>query len=500
MAGREGVNIVGTGVLLEGMWRAASTGETEPVRSPFSGATIGDVAVAGQHDADLVLTDATRGAKAWARVPAHERFAILLTAAQCADERIEEIAHLISGETGKSLVEARGEAGRAGEIIRLSAFEGSHLYGEALPLDANKGTGFDKLGFTLPQPLGVVVAITPFNYPALLMLHKVAPALAVGNAVVVKPARQTPLTAIALAQCFLDAGLPAGVLSMVTGPGADLGSYLVSDPRVDKVSFTGSTAVGETITKAAGVKRLSLELGASSPVVILAGADLDYAAHAVSLGGYINAGQVCISVQRVVVEKSIERDFLDALVPMVEKIRVGDPQAPDTMVGSMISEAEATRVASSIASVVSDGATLVTGGHRDGAVMTPAIVSGVDPRHAFAQEELFGPAVSISSAEDPHHALALANSTRYGLGAGVFTANMDQAIEAAREVQAGVVHINWTPLWRADLMPYGGVKASGIGKEGVRSTVHEMSERKTVVLHGRPWDSRAFDSSEGKRS
>jgi acyl-CoA reductase-like NAD-dependent aldehyde dehydrogenase len=491
---------VGTGVLLEGLWRDASGGLTEPVRSPFSGETIGVVAVAGRDDADRALTDATRAAKVWGRTPAHERFAVLLKAAQYADERVEEIAQLISGESGKSLGEARGEAGRAGEIIRLAAFEGSQLYGEGLPLDANKGTGFDKLGFTLAQPLGVVVAITPFNYPSLLLLHKVAPALAVGNAVVVKPARQTPLTAIALAQCFLDAGLPEGVLSMVTGPGADLGNYLVSDSRVDKVSFTGSTAVGETITKVAGVKRLSLELGASSPVIILAGADLEYAAHAVSLGGYINAGQVCISVQRVVVEKSIERDFLDALLPMVEKIRVGDPQGADTMVGSMISEAEAARVEASIATVVSDGATLITGGQRDGAVMTPAIVSGVDPRHAFAQEELFGPAVSISTAEDSHHALALANSTRYGLGAGVFTGNVDQAIEAAREVDAGVVHINWTPLWRADLMPYGGVKASGIGKEGVRSTVHEMSERKTIILHGRPWDTGVFDKSEGKLS
>lgn len=491
---------MGTGVLLDGLWRASSTGQTESVRSPFSGQTIADVALASLEDADRVLDSASQGAVVWRRTPAHERFALLLRAAQNADERVEEIAQLISGETGKSLVEARGEAGRAGEIIRLSAFEGSQLYGEGLPLDANKGTGFDKLGFTLPQPLGVVVAITPFNYPALLMLHKVAPALAVGNAVVVKPARQTPLTAIALAQCFLDAGLPAGVLSMVTGAGAELGGYLVADPRVDKVSFTGSTIVGEAITRVAGVKRLSLELGASSPVVILAGADLEYAAHAVSLGGYINAGQVCISVQRVIVERSIERDFLDALIPLVEKIKVGDPAGADTMVGSMISETEAQRVEASIATVVADGATLVTGGQREGAVMMPAIVSGVDPRHPFAQEELFGPAVSLSTAEDSHHALALANSTRYGLGAGVFTGNVDQAIEAAREVDAGVVHINWTPLWRADLMPYGGVKASGIGKEGVRSTVHEMSERKTVILHGRPWDSSAFDSSEGKRS
>lgn len=491
---------MGTGLLVDGVWKASSTRELENILSPYSGDSVGEVAVASLTDADLVLDCALEGAQVWRRTPAHERFAVLMKAAQLADDRSQEIGHLISGETGKSMLEALGEAGRAGEIIRLAAFEGSQLYGEALPLDANKGTGFDKLGFTLPQPVGVVVAITPFNYPSLLMLHKVAPALAVGNAVVVKPARQTPLTAIALAQCFLDAGLPPGVLGMITGAGSDLGHYLVSDSRVDKVSFTGSTAVGEKITQTAGVKRLSLELGASSPVVILAGADLDYAAHAVSLGGYINAGQVCISVQRIIVEASVERDFIDALIPYVQKIRVGDPSATDTMVGSMISESEAIRVEASIQGVVADGATLHLGGERSGAMVSPAIVSGVDPEHAFAQEELFGPAVSISNAEDAHHALALANSTRYGLGAGVFTGSVDQAIEAAREVEAGVVHINWTPLWRADLMPYGGVKASGIGKEGVRSTVREMTERKTIIMHGRPWNTDAFDQQRRKTS
>src|SRR6266702_6458875 len=243
----------------------------------------------------------------------------------------------MSTENGKAITEAAGEAGRSGDIIRLSAFEGAHLYGDSLPLDASRGTGLDKIGFTVHQPCGVVAAISPFNYPALLVLHKLGPALAAGNAVVLKPARSTPLTALALAACFVDAGLPDGVLSVLTGPGGVLGDALVRDPRVRKVSFTGSTATGERITRVAGVKKLSLELGASCPVVILPDADLELAAEAIAVGGYANAGQVCISVQRVVADRSIVGDLLDALVPKVEAIKLGDPSQPDTALGSLIS-------------------------------------------------------------------------------------------------------------------------------------------------------------------
>ncbi|MFD8820352.1 aldehyde dehydrogenase family protein, partial [Streptomyces sp. NPDC059627] len=401
--------------------------------------------------------------------------------------RPAETARLISAETGKTITEATGEAGRSGDIIRLAAFEGAHLYGDTLPLDANRGTGHDKIGFTVRQPCGVVVAITPFNYPALLVLHKLAPALAAGNAVVLKPARTTPLTALALAACFVEAGLPEGVLSVVTGPGGVLGDALVSDPRVRKVSFTGSTSTGEHITRRAGVKKLSLELGASCPVVILPDADIEAAASAVALGGYINAGQVCISVQRVITHPAISGDFLDALVPKVEAIRTGDPASADTGIGTLITEQEAERVSASIADAVSGGARLLTGGERDGAVITPAVVADVAPGSPFSQDELFGPAVAVSTAEDWQSAIAQANGTAYGLGAGIFTSDVSGAVRAIREIDAGTVHINWTPLWRADLMPYGGLKGSGIGKEGPRAAVEEMTEAKTVVLHGRPW-------------
>jgi glyceraldehyde-3-phosphate dehydrogenase (NADP+) len=385
------------------------------------------------------------------------------------------------------ITEARGEASRSGDLIRLAAFEGTQLYGDALPLDANRGTGLDKLGFTIHQPVGIVVAITPFNYPALLVMHKLAPALAAGNAVVLKPARTTPLTALALARCFTDAGLPDGVLSVVTGSGGSLGDALVTDPRVRKVSFTGSTATGEHITQVAGIKKLSLELGSSCPVVVLPDADIELAATAVAAGGYINAGQVCISVQRVITHPAVAGDFLDALAPKVEAITTGDPGSADTTMGTLISTGEAERVEQAIQRAVADGAKLVTGGERDGAIVSPAVVVGVDPRSSLSQDELFGPAVAVSSAQDWEDAIGQANSTPYGLGAGVFTADVSGAIRAIREIDAGNVHINWTPLWRADLMPYGGLKASGIGKEGPRSAVAEMTDTKTVILHGRPW-------------
>ena len=459
----------------------------EDIKSPFDGAVVGEAPVATLADVDAAISKAVSGADLWRHTPAHIRSAILLKAAALADERSEEIAQIISGENGKSLIEARGEASRSGEIIRLAAFEGSQLYGSTLPLDANKGTGLEKLGFTMRQPVGVVVAISPFNYPALLVLHKIAPALAVGNSVVLKPARTTPLTAIALAKCFTDAGLPEGVLQVLHGPGSELGDALVKDSRVRKISFTGSTATGTHISSVAGVKKLSLELGSSCPVVVLDDADIEYATDAIALGGYINAGQVCISVQRVIVDEKIMANFLDALKPKVEAIKVGNPKSDETKVGTLINESEAIRVENSIKQAVSDGATLLAGGARDKTIIKPAIVCGVDPKSAFAQDELFGPAIAVSSANGIKEAIGLANSTIYGLGAGVFTKNVDLAIQSAREIDAGIVHINWTPLWRADLMPYGGLKSSGVGKEGVRSTVNEMTEEKTIILHGRSW-------------
>jgi len=473
-------------MLLDG-WRSASTGRTEEVQSPFDGRVIDSVPVASPGDALAAITVAGRGAAHQRGLAAHERAALLMRAADLADERAEDIAQTISAEMGKPISEARGEASRSGAIIRLAAFEGSQIYGDSLPLDANPGTGQDKIGFTLRQPVGIVAAITPFNYPALLVLHKIAPALAAGNSVILKPARATPLTALKLAQCFIDAGLAPEALTVLTGSGGELGDVLVSDPRVRKVSFTGSTGVGNHISSIAGVKKLSLELGASCPVIVTADADIEHAAHAVSLGGFINGGQVCISVQRIFVDRAIQADFTDALVEKVRAISVGDPSNPDTRLASLVSEEEAKRVERAIADARKAGASVLLGGERDGAIVTPSVIANVDPQSDISQQELFGPAVAITAIDGLNEGIQLANDNPYGLGAGLFTRDVSSSVQAMRQIDAGIVHINWTPLWRADLMPYGGLKASGIGKEGLRTTVEEMTESKTIIMHGQPW-------------
>jgi acyl-CoA reductase-like NAD-dependent aldehyde dehydrogenase len=458
--------------------------QEEELRAPYNGEVIDTVPLASVADVDRAIAAAVRGAEHQRRATGYEREAILRRAGDIADEQVDALARIISSESGKPIAEATAEASRAGHILRLSGFEGSQLYGDSLPLDAAPNAGLGRLGFTLRQPCGVVVAITPFNFPLLLVLHKIAPALAAGNAVVLKPARQTPLTALKLTEILIEAGLHPEAISCVTGPGGTLGDALCADPRVRKVSFTGSTAIGEGIAKAAGVKMLSLELGASCPVVILPDADLELAARAIAIGGYANAGQACISVQRVVADRTVVGDFLDALVPKVEAIKVGDPSEQDTGLASLISEREAIRVETAIREGSRNGARLLTGGERDGAVLTPAVVADVDPDSPLSQKELFGPAVVVSAVPDVDAAIAAANATSFGLGAGIFTGEVKNAVRFAREVEAGNIHINWTPLWRADLMPYGGLKGSGIGKEGPRYAVEEMTELKTVVLHG----------------
>lgn len=468
-------------MLVGGEWRTGR--DRAAVVHPYDGETIGTVPSAGLADVEDALEAAVAGAQAMRALTAWERLTILRRAADLVDERVERLARLIALESGKALTEARGEAGRAGELLRTSAEEGARMHGETLPLDASPN-GAGTLAFTLRQPCGIVVAIAPFNFPVLLAMHKVAPALAAGNAVILKPARQTPLSALMLAEALLDAGLPPLGLQVLTGSGALIGPALCADARVRKVSFTGSVAVARQITAVAGVKRMSLELGANCPVLVLPDADIDAAAAAIATGGYANAGQVCISVQRVLVDRAVHADLLDALTPRVDAIAVGDPFAAGTAVGSLISEHEAERVERSIAQAVSAGARLVTGGERDGAVVRPAIVDAVDPRSPLSQDELFGPAVAVTEVQGVDEAIRVANDSSYGLGAGVFTRDVTAAMRFVREVDAGMLHVNWTPLWRADTMPYGGLRDSGVGKEGPRSSIEEMTETKTVVFHG----------------
>lgn len=470
-------------MFVAGDWTEGSS--QEEIRSPYSGEVVDTVPVGTVADVERALTAAERSSSHQRMTTGYERDEIMRRAGDIADAHIDQLAAIISKETGKPITEATAEASRIGDIFRVSGFEGAHLFGDSLPLDAAPNGGRSRLGFTIRQPCGVVVAITPFNFPALLVAHKIAPALAAGNAVVLKPSRLAPLAALKLTEFLLQAGLQPEALSCITGPGGELGDALCSDRRVRKISFTGSTAVGDRITRVAGVKRLSLELGASCPLVVLADADIERAAEAITVGGYANAGQVCISVQRVVADRRIVRDLLDELLPRVERIKIGDPSRADTVLGPLVSEREAIRVETALREGASHGARLLTGGDRDGAMLTPAIVSNVDPQSPLSQDELFGPAVAVTSVVDVDEAVAVANATAYGLGAGIFTGDVSNAIRFAHEADAGNIHVNWTPLWRADLMPYGGLKASGIGKEGPRYAVQEMTELKTVVLHAK---------------
>jgi glyceraldehyde-3-phosphate dehydrogenase (NADP+) len=454
-----------------------------PIHSPYTQEVIDTVPDATNEQVQQALAATAKGAAAMAKLTAYERTQILMRAADLLSTKVEDLARTVSVEEGKPLSESRGEAGRMADLLRLSAFEGSQVRGETLPLDAQSATR-GKLGLTLRVPCGVVVAISPFNYPLLLVMHKVGPALAAGNSVILKPASTTPLSALKLTRVFLEAGLPENALQCITGSGDRIGPALCSDSRVRKISFTGSTAVGEMLAKAAGVKKLTLEIGSNSPLVILPDADISKVAEATAVGGYVNAGQVCISTQRVLVHRKVYADFLDALKPRVEAIKVGDPLKEDSRLSAMISTKDAERVESWISEAVRSGARVVTGGERNGAIVAPTIVADVKPEMRISCEELFGPAVAVTPVTSVEEAIALANDSHYGLGAGIFTRDINSALRFARDVQSGTIQINWTPLWRADLMPYGGFKGSGIGREGPRYAVEEMTEFKTVVFHG----------------
>ncbi len=453
------------------------------VQNPYSGEVIDRVPRGSAADIDIAIGRLEVGARHMRAMPGRDRFLILRRAAELMSQHQAELARLISSEEGKILVEGRLEAGRSSETMLLSAEEAKRLSGEVLPLDGAPG-GAGKLGFTLRVPCGVVAAITPFNFPLNLVCHKVGPALAAGNAVLVKPASDTPLSALRLVEILLEAGLPAEAIACVTGPGAALGDAICGDPRVRKISFTGSREVGERICRRAGLKRVTMELGSNSPLVVMADADLAQVAEATATTGFANAGQVCISTQRVIVQAGVYDDFLAALVPRVEALRTGDPLDETTRMGPMIREADAERVGNWVAEAVAAGARLACGGGRQGALFAPTVVTDVNPRMRISCEELFGPAVAVTRAGSVDEALALARDSRYGLSAAIFTRDLHTALRFAREVDSGCLHINGGPQWRADLMPYGGLKESGLGKEGPRYAVEEMTELKTVVIHG----------------
>ncbi len=452
------------------------------VLNPYDNSVIDTVPRGEAADVDRALESAARGARAMAGLSGYERWKILKKAAELIEARNEEVGRLISTEEGKIIAEGRGEARRAVETIMGSAEEAKRIHGETVPLDGDPGGG-KRFGVTLRVPCGVVAAISPFNFPLNLVCHKVGPALAAGNAVVIKPATDTPLSALKLTEILLEAGLPPEGIQCLTGPGGEIGDALVADRRVRKITFTGSRDVGERICRLAGIKKVTMELGSNSPIIVMPDADLDKVAVAVAATGYANAGQVCISTQRVLTAGKVYGDFLEALKPRVAALTTGNQLDEKTKVGPMVREKDAVRVEEWVKEAVSTGARVVVGGQRRGTIYAPTVVADVKPEMRISRDELFGPAVAVTPFNNIDEAIALANDTIYGLSAGIFTENLEWAMKFARGVQSGNLHVNWGPQWRADLMPYGGLKESGFGKEGPRYAVEEMTELKMVVFH-----------------
>ena len=462
-----------------GQW--VDKAKTVPVINPFDGSQIGTVPRGDGADVEAAITSAVRGAAVMANLTGYQRFAILRKAADLIEERREDLARTITMEEGKTIAEARTEVSRAVQTISLSGEEAKRLHGETVPLDGAPGQTWH-LAFTLRVPCGVVAAIAPFNFPLNLVCHKVGPALAGGNSVIIKPASDTPLSALKLTEILLEAGLPEEAVQCVTGPGGEIGDALCSDRRVRKITFTGSRDVGEHICRVAGLKKVTMELGSNSPMIIMPDADVEKVAKATVVNGYSNAGQVCISTQRVLVDGNIYGDFLDALKPHVAGIKTGNPLEEDVMMGPMVREDDAVRVGEWIKEALGTGARLLVGGERSGAMYAPTVIADVNPEMRISCDELFGPAVAVTRFSEIDEAIALANDSIYGLSAGIFTQNLDWAIRFAREVHSGNLMINAGPQFRADLMPYGGLKDSGMGKEGPKYAVEEMTELKMVAF------------------
>ena len=465
-------------LLVDGEWY--ETGETIDVTSPFDGRVVGRVAYGGADDARRAIDAAERAMRQ--PLPAHKRAAVLDRVAELIAERRDDFARTIAEEAGKPVTTAGVEVDRCVQTITFSALEARRLSGEMVGMDAHPA-GEGKEGLILRLPVGIIGAISPFNFPLNLVAHKVGPAFAAGCAVVLKPAGATPLSALLLAQAFQDAGQPGGWLNVIVGKSRDIGDVLTEDARVKMITFTGSSEVGWGIRQRANKKKVSLELGNSTPVIVLADADLDRAAGAIALNGYAFAGQSCISVQRVYVEDSVHDALMERLVPKVEALKVGDPLDPDTQVGPVIDAENRDRIKAWIDEAVSQGAKLAAGGELDdGGLLRPTLLDEVSLDMKVSCNEVFGPVVTVARVSGLDQAIEMANGTIYGLQAGVFTTDLPAAMRAARELEFGGVTLNEAPTFRADQMPYGGVKESGNTREGPRFAVQEMTEPRMVVI------------------
>ena len=466
-------------MLLADTWVADR--ETIPVTDPFDGALIDTVPAATAEDVETALAAAVEGAKAARRLTSYERADILLQAAAGVGERAEEFARLIAREGSKTIREARKEVSRCVNTLRSSAEEARRIHGETIPFDSYPG-GEQRRGWWERVPVGVVLAITPFNDPLNLVAHKLGPAIAAGNAVILKPATVTPLSALLLTKLFVDVGLPPLVLQTITGHGAVVGDPLVADARVRMISFTGGVEAGKHIVQRAGIKKIGMELGSNSPVIVWQDADLDWAAESCVSGAFWAAGQNCIGVQRIYVHHDVYDGFRDRFVERTKAYVIGDKLDETTDMGPMITEDEAERVERWIGEAQDAGAHVLTGGGRNGTLVEPTVLENVPTWVPVHCNEVFGPTVNLYPVRSAEEALAEANALPYGLHAALFTRDVDTALRLAEGLDCGGVMINDSTDYRLDSMPFGGVKYSGLGREGIRFAIEEMTEPKVVCV------------------
>lgn len=465
-------------LFINGAW--VDTRDYSMLRSPYSGEVIAEIPVAGEEDIEQAIQAAYEAGTVMARMPAHQRAAILDRLSGLIEARAGEAARLLALEVAKPIRTAMLEVERTIETYRFAAEEAKRIHGETLPLDASK-SGEGRLAYTLREPLGVIGAITPFNFPMNLVAHKVGPAIAAGNAIVLKPASQSPLSGLFIAELLQEAGLPAGALNVVTGSGRLIGERIVTDDRVRMITFTGSPAVGIGIRNQAGLKRVTLELGSNSALIVDKGVRIDDIIERSVTGAFANQGQVCISLQRVYVHEEVHDEFVDQFIQRTRQLKIGDPLDPATNVSAVISPEDVRRLLDWIEEARQAGATIATGGCADGNVLHPTVILEAGSNLKVCCQEVFGPIVVINQVKSVDEAIQQVNESRFGLQAGIYTEHVHTALHAADQLHVGGVMINDIPSFRVDHMPYGGVKESGIGREGIKYAIEEMTEMKLVV-------------------
>lgn len=465
-------------MLIGGEWRTAAA--TYQVRDPYRGTIVAQAPSSSLADLDAALDAAVAAKSKAAATPCYERAALLRRAGTLLVERANGIAEIMARETGKAIKDAKAEILRSQDTLSLSAEEAVRIEGEHVPLDAS-AMGAGKICFMLRFPVGVVAGITPFNAPFNLACHKIAPAIAAGNTLVLKTPPQAPGVVHALAQIFVDAGAPAGVLNVLYGE--EVGPALVRDPRVDFITFTGSSRVGAEIKAASGLRRVALELGGNGVTIVHEDANIADAAPVCARNAMRLAGQSCISVQTVYVHRSIYQNFIERVVAEVSKLKLGDPLDPGTDVGTLIDERAAQRVESWIAEAAKAGAKVLTGGKRKGAQIEPTVLVDVDPTQKVVCDEVFGPVISLLPYDDIDTIFRTISNGRFGLQTGVFTKSMEVAIRAVRNIRTGGVILNGSSTWRTDQLAYGGVKDSGIGREGPHYSIRDMTEERLVLFN-----------------